>query len=203
MGPKGTLRAIEAAERRAEREAQRRKRELERRAKEQAKLSELEMARLEVETHENQVEVLLSMHKTQGKSWDWLGILASLAPPRPERNSFNELRARQQVAVWPAIQKSEGEAVVEHAKSEDDQIFQQALQSYADEAQERSQLRPLARRILDGEAKAFTQALSEFSAFREISELGSSINVTVHSPKFLECEVSVNGSHVIPTEVKP
>jgi hypothetical protein len=45
MGYKGTLRAIEAAKRRQERES-------ERRAREQAKLSAIEQARLEVEGYE-------------------------------------------------------------------------------------------------------------------------------------------------------
>jgi hypothetical protein len=53
MGWKGTLRAMEAAQRRKQRDAQKRQRELERQNKEQAKLSAIEQARLEVETHEN------------------------------------------------------------------------------------------------------------------------------------------------------
>ena len=64
-----TLRQIEAAERRRQREAQKRQRELERRAQEQAKQSAEEQARLEVETYENRLEVLLSVHKEQGDTW--------------------------------------------------------------------------------------------------------------------------------------
>src|SRR5258706_9031948 len=99
MGWQATIRAQQATERRQQREAQKRQRELERRAKEQAKLSALEQARLEVETYENQVEVLLSVHKEQGKTWDWVGVLASLAPPAPRRNSFYELQERQRILV--------------------------------------------------------------------------------------------------------
>ena len=66
MGEKATIRALLAAQRREEREAQRRLRELERQAKEQAKLSAIEQARLEVERFENQLEVLLSVHKERG-----------------------------------------------------------------------------------------------------------------------------------------
>ncbi len=68
MGWKAALRAIEAAEKRQQREAQKTKKELARRTKEQAKLSVLEQARLEVETHENLLEVLLSVHKEQGQA---------------------------------------------------------------------------------------------------------------------------------------
>src|ERR1039458_2888850 len=83
MGWKGTLRAIEAFQRRQQRDAQKRQRELERQNKEQAKLSAIEQARLEVETHENKLEVLLSVHREQGEIWDWVALAASLAPPCP------------------------------------------------------------------------------------------------------------------------
>ena len=59
MGYKANIRAIQAVERRQQRDAQKRMRELERQAKEQAKLSEIEQARLEVETFENRLEMLL------------------------------------------------------------------------------------------------------------------------------------------------
>jgi hypothetical protein len=53
MGWKGTLREMEAANKRQQRDAQKRQRELERQAKEMAKMSQAEQARLEVETFEN------------------------------------------------------------------------------------------------------------------------------------------------------
>jgi hypothetical protein len=202
MGPKGTLRAIEAAERRAERDAQKRQRELERRAKEEAKLSELEQARLEVERYENRIEVLLSIHKEQGKTWDWAGILASLPPILPQRNSQNELRAKQLLAVLPLNQREARGVTFEQAQTEDDRMFQQAMESYSLEVLDREHLRELGRRVLDGDPKAYTEALTECGAFGEIAELGSSIHVTVHGPKFLECVVGVNGQQVIPAQTK-
>jgi hypothetical protein len=95
------LRAIQAAERRQLRDSQRRFRELERQAKEQAKLSAIEQARLEVETYENHLEVILSVHKECGETWDWQAIAASLPPPPPQRTSRNELRAKQLAAISP------------------------------------------------------------------------------------------------------
>ena len=90
MGWQGSLRAIEAAERRAQRDAQRRFRELQRRAKEQAKLSALEQARLEVETYENRLEVLQSIHKEQGAQWNWQAVLNSTPPVEPVRSDRHE-----------------------------------------------------------------------------------------------------------------
>ena len=79
------MRTIEAAERRQQREAKKRQRDLERQAKEEAKLSALEQARLEVETYENGVEVLLSVHKEQADSKDWAALAAALPPVPPRR----------------------------------------------------------------------------------------------------------------------
>src|SRR5947208_1509239 len=72
------LRRLDAAQRRDEREAKRRQKELERRLKEQAKLSALEQARLAVEAHDNDLEVLLSVHKEQSAAVDWPCLASGL-----------------------------------------------------------------------------------------------------------------------------
>ena len=79
MGWQATVREMEREERRQEREALRRQKELERQAKEQAKLSAIEQAHLEVSTYENRLDLLLSVHKDHGPSWDWAGIAADRA----------------------------------------------------------------------------------------------------------------------------
>jgi hypothetical protein len=50
--------------------------------------------------------------------------------------------------------------------------------------------------------KAFVDTLIEINPFAEISDLGSSIHFTVHTAKFLECAIKVNGKQAIPKEVK-
>jgi hypothetical protein len=202
MGYKATIRAMQAAERRQQRDAQRRLRELERQAKEQAKLSAIEQARLEVETFENQLEVLLSVHKEQGETWDWTAIAASLPPPNPKRSSRNEQRARQRAAVLPAEQRQSAEVLVEQARLKDDEEFQSASQTYSEQLAEWEKLKSLARRILAGEHKAFTETLVELNPFAEISDLGSAIHFTVHTAKLVECVLKVNGKQAIPTELK-
>ena len=202
MGYKSTIRAMAAAERRQQREAQRRSRELERQAKEQAKLSAIEQARLEVETFENQLEVLLSVHKEQGEKWDWTAIAASLPPPRPSQSSRNEQRAKQRAAVSPAEQRQSAEVLIEQARSKDNEEFQRASQTYSEQMAEWVKLKNLARRILSGEHKAFTETLVELNPFAEISDLGSAIHFTVHTAKLFECRLKVNGKQAIPTELK-
>ena len=201
MGLKGTLRAIEAAQRRQQRESQKRLRELERQAKEEAKLSAMEKARLEVETFDNRLDVLLSVHKEQGEAWDWTSVAASLPPPSPQKNSRNEYRARQQAVVL-LTRPDAATAMLEQAKLQDEDEFQNASRLYAEQIEEWDKLKNLARRIVAGEHKAFTETLVEVNPFAEISDLGSAIHFTVHTPKLVEFSVAVNGKEVIPAEVK-
>jgi hypothetical protein len=177
-------------------------RELERQAKEQAKLSTIEQARLEVETFENRLEVLLSVHKEQGETWDWVAIAASLPPPCPQKNSRNEQKARQRAAVVPSQQREAAAALVEQARLQDEDEFQKASALYSEQIAEWDKFKNLARRLLSGEHRAFTETLVEINPFAEISDLGSAIHFTVHTAKLVECRVKVNGKKVIPAEFK-
>src|ERR1019366_7106184 len=130
MGWKGTLRAMEADRRRQQRDAQKRHREFERQYKEQAKLSAIEQARLEVETHENKLEVLLSVHKEQGETWDWIALAASIPPPCPQKSSNHELKAKQLMLVSSLQENRNAEAAIEQARLQDEQLFQEAMKTY-------------------------------------------------------------------------
>ena len=202
MGYLGTIRAMEAAQRRQQRDSQRRMRELERQAKEQAKLSVIEQARLEVETFQGQLEVLVSVHKEQGEVWDWKALAAALPPPSPHRNSRHEQKMKQCATVLPVQQREDLQALFEQARRQDEQEFQQATQAYSEQMMEWEKLKGLARRILAGERKAYTEALVELNPFAEMSDLGSAIHFTVHNAKLAECVLKVNGRQAIPAEVK-
>lgn len=192
MGWKGTLKAIQAAERRQQRDAQKRLRELERQSKEQAKLSAIEQARLEVETYESGLEVLLSVHKEQGEVWDWFELAVALPPHSPRKFSRHELKARQRAA----------NQTFNEACAQDEREFQEALQAHSQEVAEWERMKAIARRILSGEHRAYTEALVEFSALAEISDLGSALHFTVHSANLVECGLKVSGREAIPGELK-
>jgi len=94
MGWKGTMRSIAAAQRRAERESLRRQRELERQRKQLEKMQEIERAAYEVETFENYLEVITSVHKDCGDEWDWELLQSSTPPVEPRKMNKNESSAR-------------------------------------------------------------------------------------------------------------
>ncbi len=193
---------MEAAQRRQQRESQKRQRELEQRAKEQAKLSGIEQARLEVETFENQLDGLLSIHKEQSEVLDWEEFAASLPPPAPQRKSYHELKTKQRVMVLLPNQKGNSEAEIDQARLQDEKSFQDEAQAYSDQKAKWEKLKDLSRRVLAGEHKAYTEALVEFNPFAEMSVLGSSIHFIVHGAKLIECVLKINGKQAIPAEVK-
>jgi hypothetical protein len=184
------LRKLDAAQRRGEREAKRRQKELERRLKEQAKLSALEQAHLEVEAHENELEVLLSVHKEQSVAVDWRALASALPPHEPARLARHQL---------PALAKQTG---VGEAREVDDREYQALRAGYEAEFAQWEKMHALARPVLAGEGRAYTEAVSQSSALTEVSNLGSSIHMTVHDAKVIECELKVNGRDVIPADAK-
>ena len=94
------------------------------------------------------------------------------------------------------------EAAIEQARLQDEQAFQEAMQTYTNEKAEQEKLKDLAHRILAHEHHAYIEALVELSPLREISDLGSLLHFTVHSATLIECQMKVNNTQTIPTEVK-
>ncbi len=201
MGPQATIRALEREERREQREAIRRQKELERQAKEQAKLSAVERAEFEVRTFENQLDLLLSVHKEQGPVWDWQSVASSLVPPAPERLCQHELRARQMACLLIGADQGTADTITQ-AQALDDQEYQQELAAHNADAARLEQLRSLAHRILAGDVTAYTTALTQLSPLSELSVLGSTIHFTVHSTQLIECILNVAGLQIIPAETK-
>lgn len=193
---------MEAAKRRRQRELQKRQRNLEQFAKEQEKLSAVEQARLEVETFERHLQSLLSIHKEQSEAIDWEEFAASLPPPAPERKSYYELKARQQLMVLLPTQKSGLESEIEQAQSRDELLFRDEAKLYSEQKANWERLKNLSRRVLAGEHRAYTEAFLEFNPFVEMSDLGSSINFIVHSARLVECVLIINGKQAIPSEIK-
>lgn len=200
MGWQATMRAMAAAERRQQRDAKKRQRELERQAKEMAKLSALEQARLEVETFENGLDVLLSIHKEQTDAWDWSENASSLPPVPPRRQSYNELKARQTLAV--AATRKNADAVLENARKHDEREYQDALQTYTADKAEWDKLSNLAHRVLLGEHDAYIEAIRDLSPFTELAAIGSSLHFTVHNARLIECVLTTSGRQAIPSEYK-
>ena len=193
---------MEAAQRRQQRETKKALRELQRRAEELEKLSAIEQARLEVDTYEKHLEVLLSVHKEQGDTWDWIKLASSLAPLPPQPTSLHGFKARQRALVTPADQQQTAERSVIAGRDLDHTLSRNAAALHARQMAEWEEITSLAKRILAGDHKAYMEALVELSPLAELVDLGSSIHFTVHTDQLIGCELKVNGKHAIPAEHK-
>jgi hypothetical protein len=197
------IRRAQAEERRQERAAEKRQKDLERLLKERAKLSALEQARLEVEAHENALEILLSVHKEHSAPVEWIRFASALPPHKPWNSRRYEFAAvlKQNIATLENA-SSTGSTVAEGARLLDEREQQAALAQYTKDFAEWERMRGLAKRVLLGEPKAYTEAITEFSSLATISVLGSSFQGIVHSSKLMGCVLTVNGREAIPAETK-
>jgi len=198
-----TTRKMAAAGKRQQREALKRQKELERRIKEQGKLTALEQARLEVDAHENALDVLLSIHKEQSAPFDWGSFASALPPHEPPKLARHEFAALLRRAVSRAVPSVEaGKPTVEQARLLDEREHQVSRTDYEKDVTQWDRMRSLARRVLAGDANAYSEALSELSALSEIANLGSSISVTIREPGLIECTLKVGGRYKVPPEIK-
>jgi len=191
------LKMIEQAERRKEREALKARREIERQRKAQAKLTEQEQARLEVQTYENDLDVLLSIHKECRDPIDWMGLFCILPPAPPSKRSRHELQAVfKEPAALGGSENATAGIVVDFA------VYETAKKNYLDEHAQWHYWHTLAESILGKNVSAYSQAINDLAPFAEISQLGSSLRFVIHTASLVECTLTVNGLGIIPSQIK-
>jgi len=213
MGWKAALRSVEAAQRRADREAQRRRRELERQRKQLEKMQELERAAYEVEVYENCIDLLQSVHKQCGATWNWEAIQSSEPPVKPTKSHAHEDSAQaaldgfkpgvfDKVLRRAEFKRDELVRAVEEARRADEMEYQEALQAYEQEYADWEATCELAGRILSGNTDAYLDAIRQTDLFSDINELGSSIQFRAESSSLVEATLHVSSEEVVPSEVK-
>lgn len=112
---------MEAARKRDERASLKRQKELARMFKEQVKLSVQDQARLEVETFENSLEVLLSIHKEASAKFDWMEPLCALPPHAP--TNAGSAAYEEERAEWAKMR-----ALAKRVLAGDEQAYCEVLQ---------------------------------------------------------------------------
>lgn len=213
MGWKGTVRSIGAIARAAERDAKRRQKELEREQKQYAKMQELERAAHEVDVYENYIEVIQSTHKECSPEIDWSEIALSRQPSEPKKSNENEVIARELLVSYEPgfidkLFKREQKKrtllsqKVDEAINTDDEDYQLRISKWEQETEEWQESVTIAKALLDGKAEAKIEAVENLQPFLEISNLGSSLSISVHDNGILEATVNVHGTEIVPNETK-
>lgn len=199
MGWKGELRAAEAAHQKQEREEIKRLRDLERRTKEQAKLTALEQARLEVETHESRIRLLLSIHKEPVQPRSWLALVSAMDGCPPSWASGAELA--EQLNACAELRTIEAE-VLERLRADDRLSLEKALAGHAASNDLRRSHRQTAMRVIRGDLEAWSAALTQLRPFEELEELGVAVTSEFHSRQSVHCQITVSGPEIIPQDAK-
>ncbi len=212
MGWKGTLRAIEAAERRSERESQRRYKQLLRESKERAKMEARQQCAFEVDFYENQIERILSIHKECPEPWDWNLIFNTPPPLSPERpqlrgalaqSTLDEFKPSLMDKLLGRVDKKRGklESALQLAQSQDEAEYQTIYAEYHQRYTDWNDRRELAWKVLHGDIKAYVEALEDFNPFSDVKELGANVECTAHTAQLFEVRLIANQG-LIPDEIK-
>ncbi len=213
MGVKGFVRSAKASIKQAERNARRRHRELERQRQQYENMQALAMAQYEVDCYENKLDLLSSIHKECGNTWNWGFIRESNPPPQPVKSTQNENIARANLEnfkpgfaskLFGGSDQHRNKLVkaVEDARWLDASAYQDALEKYQQDYRGWEAIRNLAARILANDREAYAQAIREINPFQELSQLGSAISFSVNERLSIEVDIRPNGEDVIPSETK-
>ena len=213
MGWKAALRSMEASARRAEREAIRHRRELERRQKEIEKMQELQRAAYEVDVFNNEIAMLKTMHQDCGEPWKWLEVKNLPFPEKPEKSNQNERTAQSNFDNYKPgffdklLKKTDKKIAaladkVKKAKIEDESIYQNALEEFEKEKTEWLEYNQMATGILKGDREAYIKAINTINPLREITNIGSSIDLKILDSTKGMVRLGVNSDEVIPNQTK-
>lgn len=213
MGWKGTVRSVGAAVRAAERDEKRRQRNLERQQKQYEKMQELEQAAYEVDVYENHIDVIQSTHKECSPPVDWNRIALSGPPKEPKKTKDSEGEAQSisdnyKPGFIDRLFKREekkrklfSKKIAEAIKS-DKSSYKSRISVWEKETAEWKESVVIAKGLLDGKAEAKIEAIDNLQPFSEISNLGSSLSISVYDNGILEVTINVHGSEIVPSETK-
>lgn len=170
--------------------------------REKERMAALEQARYEVELFENQIDVITSVHKECSEPIDWEKMKSSSPPFRIGEPGPNELKALKKLndykPTWidklfnrAELKKAALQKEVEAAK----EIDKKEYEKWKEEVN-------LAKRIVEGDLTAYTEAIKLLAPFEDIQELGTNLRITTTHPQHVEATVNIHSEKVVPKEVK-
>jgi len=201
MSYKSTVRSINAAAKRSQRNSERRRRELEKRQTQADKLDAQMRNQLEVEIFENYLEGLKTLHFDSGPSIDWPGISVQAEPTQQfqrsnqVQNQINNFKpsmfsSKKTERNWQNLQTQ-----FQQAQIEDQQNYEQAIQEY-------NRLNTLSHAVLSGDPVSFSDVLVEFLQSGEVAGLGETLKIRVDDSSRVSITLNTHSEKIIPKETK-
>ncbi|WP_415837463.1 hypothetical protein, partial [Parendozoicomonas haliclonae] len=213
MGWKGTIRSVNAAVKRAERNARKRQRELELKQKHLAKMEALEQASYEVDIYNNHIDLLQSLHKECSSTIDWNLILNTPKPVKPEPNKKYEREALVAKANYKpslidkVLNRSDAKNKVFdkdilEAKKRDQEYYQDSLNDWEISINDRDESIETAKKVLENDPQTKLKVIEELDPFSELDSLGSNLLFQAHENSLIEITIKVHGKGIVPNEQK-
>ncbi len=207
------IRELDAAQKRANRQAARARRLAEREAKLQAKLDAIECAELEVEEYTERIEQLTTIHHFVGEEMDWDEIYSRPPPVPPKKLIPRETDALKKLERFRPtfFQRLLGsdkklraklESNLDDARRQDENSYQGALKLHENQVARWDALHGLAAAIRSGDRQAYLDAIEELEPLAEIREFGSQVEIALPDPRTAEVDLVVEGEAVVPKETK-
>jgi hypothetical protein len=176
-------------------------------------MQELEQAAYEVDVYENHIDVIQSTHKECSPLVDWSQIVLSKQPKEPRKTKDNEEKA-QLISdnykpgiidrLFKRVEKKRvlfSQKITEAIKIDGDN-YKSRVSIWEKNTVEWKESVEIAKALINGEAEAKIEAIDNLQPFSEISNLGSSLSVSVYDNGILEATINVHGTEIVPSESK-
>ncbi len=180
MGWKGTVRSVSAAMRAAERESQRHHKQM---MKEQM----IDDAADAVESWQDYIHDLVSIHANPADDVDWTAIAHKAEPVKPQKLSQKQNFAERALSeftpkFWHFLvggsdrKRDRLEEALHKAIQDDEMTYQASISSYDSKKAEWEADRSLANRLLAGDLSAKKEVIAEMQSLSSESLIGSAVS---------------------------
>jgi len=215
MSWRSTIRSIEAASRRIQREQERQIRKEQKEAeferKKLLKEYQLESDRLKVELHELEIESLTGIGRSCGDKIDWDYQLEIPAPPPPSPNNRNETFAKRMLVEYKPtlIDKITGkdkkkrellEREILASEDQDKREFEHAVKEHNNQLQFWEQQHLLAKEVLQGNLEVYGDVMTEVGNFDELKDVGTDLSFKFSGSKKCIVAIDVKDFEIVPDE---
>lgn len=210
---RSALRSYNAAVRRADRDSKRREREAAMRFKEQQKLEAIEDAKNSVESWEEYVEMIQSMHKDCTAPINWQEILDTPAPQCPEYCDHHECHAKKQLNNFkPSFldklifdklfssstkKREKLKMLLIEAQNKDKDIHNNKINEFESDKKEWTYLQEMAKGVLSKNIEQYKKAIEYFDPFSTLSIIGEKINILFHE-EYIDVDIHIHSADTIP-----
>lgn len=202
MGWKGNLRSINSGLKQIAREA-------EKQQKIALKSQIIQEAASSVDSWQNNIRELTSIHTDLAEAMDWSSIAKQPKPSEPSFQNTHSIQAQEKLNRFKpgffdflsgGSEKRRQKLIEKLSKAESqDQIdYENELTAYRQSLEEWERETDLAKRLLTGESSSIQEVISEFQSLSKIELIGSNIEFLI-GDNFVHAKPEVHTDEIVPT----